>query len=852
MAARFPGTRITTNGNKLVSYHTEARICAGGVFYPITASTEMGEDFQLAYAEGMLDVFGQQKIAIETEGEHAAQGGAIALSVTGRRVVNFTSGQGLVYGLEQYYHAPGKLSTMIVQVAARALTRHALNVHCGHDDIYAAFGTGWIMLMAKDAQQAADQAIILRRVTEQSLNPGINIQDGFLTSHLERTFLKAETELLREYLGAPDDVIDCPTPAQRELFGPTRRRVPRMIDLENPMLLGPVQNQEHYMNGVVARRDCFVEPILGFLERAYDDFAELTGRRYGPVSCYRTDDADTVFLTLGSAAENVEAAVDHLREHRSATVGSIHLNVLRPFPEAAVVEALAGKRRVIVLERIDEPMAGDNPIARDVRTALGKALEAGRFGSSNGIPPLQPEELPRLIGGAYGLGSRDFRPEGILGAYEYAVGERRRQDGKGLDDGEHYVVLGIDHPYSVIAEERPSLLPAGSIAVRLHSIGGWGMITTGKNLGGILGAFGDYLSERGQAKDDAGRPEEVLHISANPRYGSEKKGAPTAYFLVVAPQRVRVNCDLRHVDVVLCCDPKAFTHSNPLEGLVAGGTFVWESDDPPEIAWQRIPRPLRKQIVDQKIRLFTLTGFQIARAATNREELRLRMQGNAFLGAFFGVSGFLDDYGIDRDHFRRVVRAQYQKKFGRFGDEVVASNMTVMTRGFEEVRAVPHGELEAADRSSMRGAALLPILGPAPAACLSPDRPPLALCETFDREFRAGLGYDQPASSLASVGMIAAATGATASKYVARRQTPVFNPDNCTQCMECIAVCPDTALPNTAQDLSTVLRTAARNYLEDGPARRHLHASAWTTSHHGCCRRHGAQANRRPRTCRPS
>ena len=123
----------------------------------------------------------------------------------------------------------------------------------------------------------------------------MNVMDGFLTSHLERTFYKHEAQLIREYLGAPEDVIECPTDSQRALFGPTRRRVPRMIDLANPVLLGPVQNQEHYMQGVVARRNNFTEPILDFFERAYEDFGNLTGRFYGLISQYRTDDAETVF-----------------------------------------------------------------------------------------------------------------------------------------------------------------------------------------------------------------------------------------------------------------------------------------------------------------------------------------------------------------------------------------------------------------------------------------------------------------------------------------------------------------------------------------------------------------------------
>ncbi|MCP3964021.1 MAG: oxidoreductase, partial [bacterium] len=213
----------------------------------------------------------------------------------------------------------------------------------------------------------------------------------------------------------------------------------------------------------------------------------------------------------------------------------------------------------------------------------------------------------------------------------------------------------------------------------------------------------------------------------------------------------------------------------------------------------------------------------IARQATDREALQMRMQGNAFLGAFFRLSSFLKQNKIGQEHFREVVRKQYQKKFGRLGEAVVESNMRVMTGGFERVRRVEYGEIEAPDRSTMRGRALLPVLAGGPEVGDSEPRSlPMACRETFNREFRADHGYHQPASALASVGMIAAATGEEASKYVARRQTPFFIADKCTQCMECIAVCPDTALPNTAQDVGSVLRTAIEHYVTDETHRRDL------------------------------
>ncbi|MBI5767271.1 MAG: 2-oxoacid:acceptor oxidoreductase family protein [Verrucomicrobia bacterium] len=843
---KYPGIRVTCNGNQLVTQWVETRITEGGVFYPITPSTEGGEIYQQSYAQGELNVWGQQKVAVETEGEHAAQGGATAFAVTGRRTVNFTSGQGIVYGVEQYYHAPGKLSTMVLEIGARALTKHALNVHCGHDDIYAALDTGWTMLMSRDAQQAADQAIILRKVNELALNPGMNIQDGMLTTHSERMYLAPEAGLLREFLGGVDDMIDCPTPAQRELFGPKRRRVPSMMDLKNPVLLGPVQNQEHHMNGVVARRNNFNEQILPMLVQAYAEFGRLTGRHYGLIHEYKTEDADTVFVSLGCAADNIEAACDYLREQRNARVGSIHINVIRPFPEAAVIEALRGKKNVIILERTDEGLAGDNPLARDIRVALGKANENARFesavgGNGNGsvaahapgasaLPSLAPEETPRLFRGAYGIGSRDFRPEHSLGAYEFATGATARKDGRTAADGETFFVLGVDHPYAAISKDTPSLLPGGSIAVRFHSIGGWGMITTGKNLGELVGEFGKFISERDPVHDDDGFLVDKLYVMANPKYGSEKKGAPTNYYLTVAPERIKVNCELNHVDVVLCCDPKAFTHTNPLDGLKKGGALVWESSDSPEVAWQRIPAKYRQFVQENNIRVFILPGFDIARQATNQPELQLRMQGNSFLGAFFRVSPFLQTYGIEEEKFLESVQKQYVKKFGRFGEAVVASNMTVMTEGFRRVVEIKYGAASDPDRSAMRNPllapqgqhAIIPTAGcgaagcgtlPAPAA--QPLRAPVQSLAKFDSEFRAGLGYHQPAGAFASVGVMGAGTGATQSKYVARRETPVYIAENCTQCMECITACPDTALPNLAQEVAIVLRTAVNNYVTD-------------------------------------
>ena len=268
----YPGIRITTNGNQLVAYHTEARITDGGIFYPITPSTEMGEQYQLAFAEGKLNVFGRPKIAIECEGEHAAQGGAIAFSVTGKRAVNFTSGQGIVYGVEQYYHAPGKLldhgargrGPGADQARAQRALRPRRHLRRPRHRLDHAVRQG----RAAGGRPGAHPA----QGDELSLTPGINIQDGFLTSHLERTFYKHESELLREYLGAPDDIIDCPTEAQRRALRPDPPPRAAHDRPRNPAAAGPGPEPGALHERRHRAAQQLLEPILGFLEEAYAEF----------------------------------------------------------------------------------------------------------------------------------------------------------------------------------------------------------------------------------------------------------------------------------------------------------------------------------------------------------------------------------------------------------------------------------------------------------------------------------------------------------------------------------------------------------------------------------------------------
>ena len=280
---------------------------------------------------------------------------------------------------ESLYAAVGKRLTYVLNMGCRAMTKATLNVHAGHDDYHCIDDTGFFQVFGKSAQEVCDLNIISHRIAELALTPGICAQDGFLTTHLIESLLLPERELIAEYLGRPDDIIDTPTPAQRILFGNQRRRIPELWTVDNPVMIGTVQNQDAYMQSVAAQRPFFFAHIAGITDQAMDEFYELTGRRYNRVSTYRMEDAEYVIAGQGSMIVTAEAVADYLRETRKIKVGVVNLTMFRPFPGDLLGAILKGRKGVAVLERVDQPLAADLPLVREFRAAISRCIENGAF-----------------------------------------------------------------------------------------------------------------------------------------------------------------------------------------------------------------------------------------------------------------------------------------------------------------------------------------------------------------------------------------------------------------------------------------------------------------------------------------
>jgi pyruvate-ferredoxin/flavodoxin oxidoreductase len=823
---KYPGIPEAMDGNTAVIMCERESSDAAGA-YPITPSTQMGEYWAEATAAGHINVSGRPLIFIEPEGEHAAAGVTAGMSMSGLRASNFSSGQGIAYMHESLYAAVGKRLPYILNIGCRAITKASLNVHAGHDDYHLMDDTGFFQVMATSAQGAADLNLISRKIAELSLTPGAVGQDGFLTTHLIETLRVPERELIEEFLGHPSDMIECPTPAQRMLYGPTRRRVPLLWDVDNPVLSGPVQNQDIYMQSVASQRPYFFDHIQAIADQCMAEYTALTGRLYQRVSTYRCEDADYLIIGQGSVVGTAEAVADYLRETRKIKVGVVNMTMFRPFPGDLVGEIVKGRKGVAVLERTDQPLAVDLPLVREIRATISRCFENGQANGKNGLPHpgyatyKRTQDAPPLFSGCFGMGSRDLQPEGLLGSIENMLpdGDQRKffylsidfLHEKAFTPKQEIHQQQLQEAYPRVAElavkgsENPDLLPKGAITVRMHSVGGWGAMTTGKNLAITLYDLLGY------------------DIKANPKYGSEKKGQPTTYYLSAAPEPIRINCEYNFVDAVLSPDPNVFSHSNPLFGLKKGGVFIIQSDlESPDEVWNSIPPTGRKYIIDRGVKVFYLDAFRIAREEATDPELQFRMQGIAFQGAFFAASTVMSSAGLTEESLFEAIRGQLDKKFGGKGARVVEDNMRVVRRGFDEITGVGATTATATDTGSLKKESTLPVMLKRMPASDDPKTDIHRFWEQTGSFYLGGRPNDNLADPFNALSLIPAATGVYRDMTQIRFQHPEWKPELCTACSDCFTICPDSAIPGVACSISDAFNTTIKRVERAGHEVKHL------------------------------
>ncbi len=823
---KYPGSRAAMDGNTAVIMCERESTDAAGA-YPITPSTQMGEYWAEETAKGHINISGRPLIFIEPEGEHAAAAVTAGMAMTGLRAANFSSGQGIAYMHESLYAAVGKRLTYVLNIGARAMTKSTLNVHAGHDDYHCVDDTGFFQFFGKNAQEVCDLNILAHKIAELALTPGIVAQDGFLTTHLIESLMIPERELIKEFLGRPDDIIETPTPAQKIIYGETRRRIPELWDVDNAVMTGIVQNQDSYMQSVAAQRPFFFDHIQEITDNAFEEFYQLTGRQYQRVLTYRVEDAEYIILGQGSLIPSAEAVVDYIRETRGIKVGVVNMTMFRPYPGDLIGKILKGKKAVTVLERLDQPLAVDLPLIREIRTTFTKCFENGQSSGQLRYPDYaaykNTSDAPALYSGSFGMGSRDLQPEGIIGTIENMLPDGNQKKlfylsidflrDEAITPKQQIYQQTIEDSYpnvralTVRGSENPNLMPEGSITVRFHSVGGWGAITTGKNLAMTLFDLLGY------------------HIKANPKYGSEKKGQPTTYYLAAASEHIRINCEYFYVDVVLSPDPNVLKHTNALAGLKKGGVFIIQSDlDTPENVWNSFSENYQKIIIDNEIKVFYVDAFKIAREEATDPELQFRMQGIAFQGAFFAASPVMESSGLSEDKLFKAIEDQLQYKFGSKGARVVEDNLRVVKRGYESIIEIKNkmvGDVlkEGAGVSSEPP---LPVMLKREPQSKAPATDIHRFWEQTGNFYLRGMGNDNITDPFIGLSCMPAVSSVFRDMTGIRFEHPEWIPENCTACGNCYTVCPDTAIPGLVNDLSEIFDTVISRIKKSGNTPVHL------------------------------
>jgi pyruvate-ferredoxin/flavodoxin oxidoreductase len=633
----FPGILATADGSEAVVW-VETHITQGACAYPITPSTNMGGGYQTAVANGQRNVWGEPLAFLELESEHSSASTCEGFALAGGRVANFTSGQGLILMKEVLYVIAGKRLPAVFHIGARALTSQALNIHAGHDDVMGVADCGWGMLFARNVQEAADLALIARRVAEESETPFFNIQDGFLTTHTIESLRLPEPELMKQFVGDPK----------------SEHRLRNLMDTAHAIMSGVVQNQDSYMKGKIAQR-YFYDRVAPIMRRVMDEFYSLTGRKYHAIDGFNLESAEYALVGMGSLAETAGATARYLRDHDNVKVGTLNVSSFRPFPGPEIVAALTGVKAIAIIERMDNPLAQSNPLTAEIKAAFADAISG-----APGYPKI--DHVPLIYSGVAGLGSRDVRPGDFVAVVDHMRGEQQRR----------FFVLGIQHELALPVKDEPDVRPKGAFSMRGHSVGGYGSVTTNKVIATIVGdLFG-------------------LHVQAYPMYGSEKKGLPTTYFLTVGEEPIRAHAELRHVDFVPINTVNAFNVGNPLSGLVPGGTtFVQHPSTDPAQVWQAIPADAQAFIRRNRIRVMVLDAVKVAREVASHPQLAQRMQGIVLLGVFLRVAPFVTQRDLSDEQVYTAVEASLRKFFGKRGEQVVQENLQAVKRGRSEVFEIP-------------------------------------------------------------------------------------------------------------------------------------------------------------------
>ncbi|MBU1626531.1 pyruvate:ferredoxin (flavodoxin) oxidoreductase, partial [bacterium] len=702
---------VTIDGNEAVAHvaHATNEVIA---IYPITPSSSMGEISDEKTARGEKNIWGTIPTVSELQSEGGASGAVHGALTTGALSTTFTASQGLMLMLPNMFKIAGELTSTAFHVSARSLACQALSIFGDHSDVMAARSTGFALVASGSIQEIMDFTLLVQAATLESRVPFLHFFDGFRSSHEVQKIEALSFDQMREMID--DNLVF----AHRE----------RGMNPENPILRGTSQNPDVYFQGrETVNKYYLATPEI--VQKIMNKFAKMTGRKYQLFDYVGASDADRILIAMGSGCEAIDETVEKLN-NMGEKVGLIKVRLFRPFSVEHFARAVPKTVKAIaVLDRTKEPGSIGEPLYLDVRTAIGEAM-------SDGL--LDIAKYPKIVGGRYGLGSKEFNA-GMIKAVFYNLKNATPKNHFTVGINDDVTNTSLDYDKEFSAEDDK----------------GYRAMFYGLGADGTVGANKNSIKIIGENTDN--------YVQGYFVYDSKKAGAVTISHLRFGKKPIRSTYLIQKAHFVACHQFSFLERYNLLENALPCGTFLLNSPYNKDEIWDHLPIEVQQQMIDKKLKFYVIDAVALGQKIGLGERINVIMQ-----TAFFKISGI-----IAEDIFINAIKESIEKTYGKKGEKIVKMNFKAIDAGLESIEEV---KIPAKATSNIKMPPIVPDY--------SPD-----FVKDVTATIIVGKGDDIPVSKMPVDG-----TYMTATTQYEKRNVAVFipewNPEVCIQCGQCVLICP--------------------------------------------------------------
>jgi pyruvate-ferredoxin/flavodoxin oxidoreductase len=706
---------VTIDGNTAAAYvaHATNEVIA---IYPITPSSAMGEIADAMTAKGEPNIWGTVPSVTEMQSEAGAAGAVHGALATGALTTTFTASQGLLLMIPNMYKIAGELLPTVFHISARSLACQALSIFGDHSDVMTCRETGFGMISSCNVQEVMDFALIAQQSTLASRVPFLHFFDGFRTSHEVQKVEQLSFDAMR-------DIIDDALVAEHRT---------RALSPDRPMISGTAQNPDVYFQGrETVNKFYLAAPQI--VQETMNRLAKVVGRSYHLFDYVGAEDAEKVIVIMGTAADTTHETVEYLA-CKGEKVGVVKVRLYRPFSRKDFIAALPKTvKKIAVLDRTKEPGSLGEPLYLDIRTAIGEAMESGEASF---------QKYPLIVGGRYGLGSKDFTPAMVKAIFDNLDAPKPRSGFTvGITDDVAHTSLEVDESFEISS--------GGLVSSMFYGLGADGTVGANKNSIKIIGELTDNYAQGYFV------------------YDSKKAGAVTISHLRFGDQLIRRPYLVSKADFVACHNPSFVEKYDMLSDLRQGGTFLLTTRYGKDDVWDTLPREVQKQLIEKKLKFYIIDAISLAEGIGLGPRINVIMQ-----TAFFKIANV-----IPLDTAVRAIKDAVKKTYGRKGEKIVAMNNAAVDGTLERVYKV-----EVPDKVTSK----IKMVPPVPQG--APDFVRQVTAEMIARQ-----GDKLPVSKMPPDGKFPTGTTQYEKRNIAVN-IPVWEPDICIQCARCSLLCPHAAI----------------------------------------------------------